>query len=286
MTSRLWAAVQAGSPRLLRSVARASDLVVFKTDAFDVDAESSAQLQQAGVRIETAPVRPWRQTATRFEAVHESKEPPLTDFWESTFTKMRLVWGREPTASASLAGDYFARAGVKDVLIPGIGYGRNAKPFLERGMSVTGIEISETAIAIARSQLGLEIPIVHGLVTDMPFDHRHYDGIFCFGLVYLFDARGREKLIRDCYRQLVPGGHMIFTVISKKAPMYGQGRRLGEDWYERLPGVPMYFYDTEAVRREFGAYGLVECSEIDEPSGSGATLPFMVATCKRDAAVA
>jgi SAM-dependent methyltransferase len=209
----------------------------------------------------------------------------LTEFWESAFTKMGLAWGLEPTASASLAGEYFARAGAKDVLIPGIGYGRNAKPFLERGMSVTGIEISGAAIAIARSQLGLDFPIVPGSVTDMPFDHRQYDGIFCFGLVYLFDARGREKLIQDCYRQLAPGGHMIFTVISKKAPMYGQGPRLGDDWYERLPGLPMYFYDAESVRREFGAYGLVEYSEIDEPSNSGVTLPFVNVICKRAAVV-
>ena len=77
---------------------------------------------------------------------------------------------------------------------------------------------------------------------------------------------------------------MIFTLISKKAPMFGQGRRLGEDWYERLPGVPMFFYDTDSVRREFGSYGLVEQTEIDEPSESGATLPFTVAICKKDAA--
>jgi hypothetical protein len=25
---------------------------------------------------------------------------------------------------------------------------------------------------------------------------------------------------------------MIFTVISKEAPMYGQGPRLGDDWYD------------------------------------------------------
>ena len=89
----------------------------------------------------------------------------MAEFWETAFTKMQMAWGLEPTISASLAGDYFARAGAKDVLIPGIGYGRNAKPFLERGMSVMGIEISETAIALARSRLGLEIPIVHGSVT-------------------------------------------------------------------------------------------------------------------------
>jgi SAM-dependent methyltransferase len=205
----------------------------------------------------------------------------VTEFWETAFSKMQLAWGVQPTASAALAGDYFARAGTKAVLIPGIGYGRNAKPFLERGMSVTGIEISETAIALARTRLGLEIPIVHGSVTDMPFDRRRYDGIFCYGLVYLLDVRGREKLIRDCYRQLEPGGHMVFTVISKKAPMYGQGPRLGDDWYERLPGLPMYFYDADSVKREFGPYGLIDFSEIDEPAGDGATLPFINVICRR-----
>ncbi len=207
--------------------------------------------------------------------------PRVAEFWETAFSKMQLAWGLEPTASATLACDSFNRAGVTDVLIPGIGYGRNAKPFLERGMSVTGIEISETAIALARSQLGLEIPIFHGSVTDMPFDRRQYDGIFCYGLIYLLDAAGREKLIRDCYRQLSLGGQMIFTVISKKAPMYGQGKWLGEDWYERLPNLPMYFYDAESVKREFAPYGLLEFSEIDEPSAGGASLPFIHVTGTR-----
>ena len=76
---------------------------------------------------------------------------------------------------------------------------------------------------------------------------------------------------------------MIFTVISKKAPMYGQGPKLGDDWYERLPGLPMYFYDTESVQREFGPYGIVELSEIDEPVGNGVTFPFINVICKKDA---
>ena len=206
----------------------------------------------------------------------------MSEFWETAFSKMQLAWGLEPTASACLAGDDFSRAGTKDVLIPGIGYGRNAKPFLDRGMSVTGIEISETAIALARSRLGLEIPIFHGSVVDMPFDRRLYDGIFCYGLVYLLDARGREKFIRDCYRQLAPGGHLIFTLISKKAPMYGQGKQLGEDWFERHPNLPMYFYDDQSVKREFGPYGLLEFSELDEPAGEGVSFPFIYVICKKD----
>jgi SAM-dependent methyltransferase len=204
----------------------------------------------------------------------------MAEFWEDAFKEKQMMWGRDPARSAIFARDYFVQQGVKDVLIPGVGYGRNARPFLERGMSVTGIEISETAIALARSQLGLDIEIHHGSVEDMPFDRRQYEGIFCYALIHLLDARGREKLIRDCYRQLTPGGHMIFTVISKKAPMYGRGPRLGDDWYEILPGVKMYFYDADSARREFGPHGLVELSAIDEPAPSGGSLPFINVICK------
>lgn len=205
----------------------------------------------------------------------------MAELWEKTFAEKQLMWGREPTLSAIFAKDYFVRMGVRDVLIPGVGYGRNAQVFLDQGMSVTGIEISETAIALARSQLGLDIPIHHGSVSSMPFDSRQYDGIFCYGLIYLLDADARAKLIRDCWAQLAPGGTMIFTVISKTAPMYGQGPKLGDDWYEIHPGLRMYFYDAESVAREFGTYGLVEQSELDEPLHNGSSFPFINVVCTK-----
>jgi hypothetical protein len=74
---------------------------------------------------------------------------------------------------------------------------------------------------------------------------------------------------------------MIFTVISKAAPMYGRGSRLGEDWFEPFPGVKMFFYDADSVRREFGPYGLIEFSEIDESAGGGQSLPFINVVCKQ-----
>lgn len=205
----------------------------------------------------------------------------MTDIWEPQFAKNGLLWGHGPTLSARAAVDTFARADVRTVLIPGVGYGRNAKVFLERGMSVTGIEISKSAIELARSELGLDIPIHHGSVTDMPFDAERYDGVFCYGLLYLLDAAGRAKLVRDCYEQLEPGGQMIFTVITKEAPMYGRGTELGKDWYEVHPGVPMFFYDAESLEREFGSYGLVEHLRIDEPVSKELTFPFFFVVCKK-----
>lgn len=202
----------------------------------------------------------------------------MTEIWESLFAARRVMWGEAPTRSALLARDFFVTRGAKDLLIPGVGYGRNAKPFIDSGMSVTGIEVSASAIALARSDLGLNFPIHHGPVGGMPFDTNEYDGVFCYGLAYLLDAAGRAKFYADCFRQLRPGGAMVFTIISKTAPMYGQGPKLGEDWYERAPGVPMFFYDRASVTREFGAYGITEISEIDEPV-EGGSYPFLTVTC-------
>ncbi|PFP30527.1 SAM-dependent methyltransferase [Bacillus sp. AFS073361] len=207
----------------------------------------------------------------------------MTEFWESSFIQNQMMWGFEPSDSAILTKDFFLEKNVKDILIPGIGYGRNAKVFLDNDINVTGIEISKTAIELAW-QNGLTIPIFHGSVTDMPFDNKLYDGIFCYALIHLLNDREREKLIKDCYSQLKPNGYMIFTTISKEAPMFGKGKQLGKDYFEIMEGVKMYFYDDDSIKQDFGKYGLIEFSEIVEPHKNAENKPpfkFLMVKCQK-----
>jgi SAM-dependent methyltransferase len=190
-----------------------------------------------------------------------------SDFWENAFAEKELMWGKEPTLSAVRASKHFHQRGVRDVLIPGIGYGRNARPFLELGMRVTGIEVSVSAIALARDAMGLTLPIHQGSVTEMPYDDAQYDGIFCYGLLYLLERADREKLLRDCLAQLRPGGQMIFTVVSKDVPLPGGGQRL--------------IYDEDSIREEIGPYGMVAFERTDEPNLHGGTMPFFNVLCER-----
>src|SRR5690606_20931655 len=111
----------------------------------------------------------------------------MTEFWEQAFRNKQEMWGSEPAKSTVLTKDLFVEHEIKNVLIPGIGYGRNAKIFLKSGMTITGIEISQTAIELAHKHFGNDLTIYHGSVTDMPYDDKLYDGIFCFGLIYLLD---------------------------------------------------------------------------------------------------
>lgn len=209
----------------------------------------------------------------------------MTEFWESSFVEKQLMWGAEPSDSAIQAKDFFKANNVHDILLPGFGYGRNAKIFHDNGINVTGIEISKTAIDLAKAQGADDMTVYHGSVSDMPFDNKLYDGIFCFALIHLLNSRERRKFIKDCYDQLKPGGYMIFVTISPKAPMYGKGRQLSKNRFETMHGVQLFFYDADSIQREFGKYGLVEFTEIAEPNkqvANGAALPFLVITCRKE----
>lgn len=200
----------------------------------------------------------------------------MTEFWEQAFKEKQEMWGLNPSKSTVLANNFFKEQKVKNVLVPGFGYGRNAQLFKENGMSVTGIEISQTAIDLARKYFGNETKIYHGSVTDMPFDSTMYDGIYCYGLIYLLDKAERIKLIQDCYNQLSEGGFMIFTAITKEATTYGHGIKIGKDRFEMFGGVKIYFYDQEAVSEEFGKLGLFETTEVLE------SYPFYLIKCKKN----
>ncbi len=201
----------------------------------------------------------------------------MSEFWEENFVKNQEMWGFSPALSAELTRDFFIEKGLKNILIPGIGYGRNAQTFVDSGMSVTGIEISKTAIEMARKHYGAEMLIHHGSVTDMPFDNKQYDGIFCYALIHLLNEKERAKLIADCYQQLAEGGYMVFAVVTKSAPIYRQGKQISKDFFEVFAGVNMFFYDDESIRTEFREAGLFEITAVED------VFPFYLIKCRKTA---
>lgn len=188
----------------------------------------------------------------------------MSEFWDEMFRKIGTVWTFEPADSALQTSDLFASEKIRNVLIPGIGFGRNAKPFVEKGMDVTGIEISETAIRLAREN-GLKIPIHHGSVAQMPFDDSVYDGIYCYALIHLLNQNERRKFLKSCHNQLRDGGLMVFITVSKSyTKLYENGKPVSKDRFRIQNGLDVFFYDPETIVMEFGRFGLIEYTEIEE----------------------
>lgn len=200
----------------------------------------------------------------------------MTEFWEKAFNDKQEMWGFTPAKSAELTKQLFVENKVKSVLIPGIGYGRNAQIFKDSGIDVTGIEISKKAIELAEKHFGTDMNIFHGSVTEMPFDDKKYNGIFCHALIHLLDTKERAKLIKDCYNQLTKNGYMVFTAITKNAPNFGKGKLISKDRYELHEGAKIFYYDIASVQTEFENVGLFEIIDLNENQ------PMYLIKCKKN----
>ncbi|MBI9054915.1 MAG: class I SAM-dependent methyltransferase [Bacteroidales bacterium] len=186
------------------------------------------------------------------------------EFWEELFSKHGTLWNFYPSDSAVEIAEFFYSEGLKNILIPGVGYGRNAKPFIDKGLNLTGVEISESAIELAKEH-GYNFPIFYGSILDMPFDNTKYDGVFCYSLLHLFNETTRSKMLSVCYNQLNENGYMVFVVVSINDKILSKEKIISANRYEMENGLKVYFYDPDSIEKQFIKFGLVSYKEIDEP---------------------
>ncbi|MDD1715594.1 MAG: class I SAM-dependent methyltransferase, partial [Methanolinea sp.] len=165
----------------------------------------------------------------------------MNTFWDDRFLQEGRIWGESPSKTARLACDLFRRDGVRSVLVPGCGYGRNAVYFHKNGFDVTGIEMSREALRLAEKD-NPGITYHHGSVLDMPFGDRRYDAVYCFNVLHLFQKKDREIFVERCLDQLAEGGVMFFAVFSDQESSFGKGRRVEENTFERKPGRTVHYF--------------------------------------------
>ncbi|MEN7550008.1 class I SAM-dependent methyltransferase [Rapidithrix thailandica] len=204
----------------------------------------------------------------------------MSEFWESAFNSNDRMWGEKPTDNAHTVLELMQKNNIKSILIPGFGYGRNAKVFYDKGFDVTGIEISKTAIKRARKHFGSEVIIHYGSVTEMPFDKNQYQSIYCYSLIHLLNKADRKKLIDDCYTQLKHTGIMVFVALSINDKRFGVGEELEKNTFHSPHGLNLYFYDEKSIIEEFGDYNIIEAKEINEPEENPNEKHWMV-VCKK-----
>ena len=99
----------------------------------------------------------------------------------------------------------------------GCGIGTDLVRFARGGALVTGIDLSETAIGLARQNFAL-----HGLQPEelrvgnaeaLPYASESFDVVYAHGIVqYTADA---SRVIAECHRVLEPGGEAIFMVYNR-----------------------------------------------------------------------
>ena len=105
----------------------------------------------------------------------------------------------------------------QQLLEVGCGIGTDLVRFARGGALVTGVDLAETAIDLARKNVDL-----HGLTPvelrvanaeALPYPDNHFDVVYGHGVVqYTADP---ARLIAECHRVLKPGGTAIFMVYNR-----------------------------------------------------------------------
>lgn len=129
----------------------------------------------------------------------------------------------------------------KQVLEVGCGAGTDLARFARGGAIVTGVDLSPSAIELARTnfaQQGLQGTFQEADGEHLPFSDNTYDLVYAHGVVqYTPDG---ERLVEACHRVLKPGGEAVFQVYNRVSWLNA---------LSKLMKVPLEHEDAPVLRK-------------------------------------
>ena len=136
----------------------------------------------------------------------------------------------------------------------GCGTGNYAIYLASMGFDVTGIDMSQTAIEIARKNAEKKGVKCNFYTADLLGDLHEIEETFDFAydweLLHHIFPENREKYVENVYRILSPMGKYLSVCFSEKNPQFG-----GLGKYRETPlGTVLYFSSEEELRCLFEPY--------------------------------
>ena len=136
----------------------------------------------------------------------------------------------------------------------GCGTGNYAIYLASIGFDVTGIDISQTAIEIARENANKKDVRCNFFIADLLGDLHEVKETFDFAydweLLHHIFPENRENYVENVYRILSPMGKYLSVCFSEKNPQFG-----GLGRYRETPlGTVLYFSSEEELRCLFDPY--------------------------------
>jgi 2-polyprenyl-3-methyl-5-hydroxy-6-metoxy-1,4-benzoquinol methylase len=112
------------------------------------------------------------------------------------------------------------------MLVMGSGWGREAIALARRGLTVTGIDTSFTAVKAAQRravEAGLPACFHQASFLELPYKPQRFDYVLLASSMYstIPTRSGRQAWLRDLRRHLKPGGHVILSFALEPYPRAG-----------------------------------------------------------------
>jgi ubiquinone/menaquinone biosynthesis C-methylase UbiE len=148
------------------------------------------------------------------ERIHDlemtSHAPGTKEFFEDLdeyrFDKLRYLPGLV---------DFSGYRGKK-LLEVGCGIGTDLVRFARGGAICTGVDLSETALSLARENArhaGVDLALELANGEELPFDSESFDAVYAHGVLQY--TAEPERMVSECRRVLKPEGEAIFMVYNR-----------------------------------------------------------------------
>lgn len=125
----------------------------------------------------------------------------LAEWYDENIAPFGLLAG---AAIRSLVGP-----GQGHCLDLGCGTGLHIPTLLELGWSVTGVDISQDQLRLARARVGDEVELVRADAGDLPFPAQAFDAVF--SAFTHTDVDDFDGLLREAARVLEKGGSLVYV---------------------------------------------------------------------------
>jgi len=198
---------------------------------------------------------------SHWEKVYATKAPDAVSWYRAHLeTSLALIERAAPDPSSSII----------DV---GGGESTLVDDLLARGYeNITILDVSQTAMDVTKTRLGLAAEQVHWLVADITeaqlepgaYDVWHDRAVFHF----LTTSEHRVAYVRQVAHAVKPGGHVIISTFGPEGPT-------------KCSGLDVIRYDAESLHDQFGVrFRLVESSKELHRTPFGTTQQFLFCYCK------
>lgn len=186
----------------------------------------------------------------------------MQHYWNERFRTQGQIWGTVPSPTALTAAALFRQAGVRRVLVPGAGYGRNTKAF-SGDFQTEALELSPEAVELGR-RWDPKTTFHIGSVLDPEAMEGGIDGIFAYDVLHLFLEEDRRRFIANLLKWLEPGGLVYATCFSDEDPHCGTGPSPEPGTYEYMPGKSAHFFSEEDMVEHFRIFTVLSTGHIGE----------------------
>lgn len=174
----------------------------------------------------------------------------------------------------------------EQILDAGCGTGILALELAGRGLRVTGVDLSEKMLALARQKIyGHKVGFLRADICALPFSNGYFDAVICFTVLEFVGEP--ENALRELWRVLKPGGRLVIGVLNRFS-LWALARR-GRGVYAHAR-----FYTLWEIRKMVTAVlapgslrwtgavyfppglpvGLLRCAGVFEFTGSFIARPF------------